>query len=75
MTTCQRKHHIEAINAFLENNGFELDRWGKYRKGNVRIDSTSTNLKINRGDFKVFSKPMVNITMENLETLIQKLFK
>lgn len=73
MTKFQRSKHIESINNLLIENGFEIDRWGKYRKGNVKVDTKETNIKIWKGDFKKFSEPMVKVTLEKLQGIINKL--
>lgn len=73
MTKIQRQKHINSINQLLIENGFELDRWGTYRKGNLKFNTKETNIKIFKDKTKKFSEPMVNITLERLQEIIKKL--
>ena len=66
MTQVQRKKHVESINNQLESAGFIINRFGIYHKDNIKIDTRDNNIKIWKGDFKRFSKPIVQIVFSDI---------
>ena len=72
MTKVQRQKHIDAINSLLEQNGYGLNRYGKYQNGDISIDTREINFKVTRGDFKLYSKPMTFITIDEVQRLIER---
>jgi hypothetical protein len=73
MTKAQRIKHIAAINDLLEQKGFEANRFGIYHKDSYKIDTRDTNLKVWKGDFKKLSKPLVQITLDDMTKILSKL--
>jgi hypothetical protein len=72
MTQCQRAKHVTALNTIIESHGFEANRFGIYHKEQFKIDTRDTNIKIWKGDFKKLSKPLTQITPEQLEAYLIK---
>ncbi len=70
MTKIQRQKHIESINKKLESLGFVANRFGIYHKDKIKIDTRETNIKIWRNDFKILSKPLVQISEKEIEKFI-----
>lgn len=75
MTKIQRQKHITLINTTLLAAGATLDRWGTYRLGEYKFDTRETNLKIYKNKDKISSKPMVQITIEELQAYLIKIKK
>ena len=71
MTKLQKQKHITAIKELIIANGFEYSR-NRYRKGDIKIEVADNNLKVWRGDHKIFSKPMTGLTLDELLLLFER---
>jgi hypothetical protein len=77
MTKIQKAKHIADIRQIIESNGFELNRWGRYVKGQWKIEIGSNNLKIFcKGDmqwYNIWSKTMTGLTLNEVTKRMQSL--
>ena len=73
MTQAQRKKHIAAINAEIEAQGFEVNRYGIYHKDEYKIDTRPTNIKISKGDYKKLSVPISGVMPEEVKDYIRRM--
>ncbi len=74
MTTAQKQKHVEAIRQIILANGFEEDRWGKYRRGNYKYEIARNNLKLfDKGSkwYNIWSQPMTGLPLEKVERLVK----
>jgi len=66
LTAKQRELHLQAISNLLTKY-CTLDRWNTYRIGDYRFDNRKINLKISKSGDKIFSEPLVKVSIEKLE--------
>ena len=73
MTKLQREKHIANLIDVITSAGAKLDRWGFYRLNEWKIDTRKVNLKVyTPSKVKLISKPMVDVTPEQLNVYINK---
>ena len=62
MTAKQRKDHIESIRSILKSKGWNLDRWGNFKKPiggrdyRFKFQKTSLRFETKNGGMKIWSK-------------------
>ena len=72
MTKAQRTKHIAAIDKMIEDHGFVINCFGIYHKDQYKIDTRETNIKIWKGEFKKLSKPLVQISLDDMTEILSK---
>jgi len=73
MTAIQRKKHITDIEVTFGLHGYNRNRWNKFQKGEVIVDTRKNNLIVTCGEHKLFSKPMTSLTIEDVKKRIKLL--
>ena len=73
MTKIQKQKHIDAIHQLVESSGYIANHWGKYHRGDIKIDIADNNIKIWRGERKIWSKTMTALTLEEISARINSL--
>jgi len=75
MKNINRQQHLTAINEILTSHGFNINHRGKFQRGAVQVETCVTNFKSQRGRYKTINIPMAKLTLNEVETLIQRWHK
>jgi len=71
MTKAQREKHKKDIENLIISYGYELDRWGTFRKGIYKINLRKNNIKVFMKDAQGFKKissvPLLRIDSTTFE--------
>lgn len=72
----QRQKHITEINDTLMSYGFELNKWGNFQRGSVRVDTRDVILKGKLGKRKIICrKPITSMSLDEIESLVARWHK
>ena len=79
MTPKQKREKIKRMQNTALELGFVIDRYGNYKKNDVRVKFKKINVRIERRSeknklwFNIISQPIVKFPEENFETILIRL--